>query len=90
MCVVLKVKNVTERRSDLGEILRVNGVEAAVQEAVGRGQRLDVGQELRAGLPVSQSRQAQRKEAFRVLSTHKDFPQHPSHHGSTLLGTGRR
>lgn len=57
------------RRSNLGEVFRVNGGEAAVQRAVGRGQRLDVGRKLQAGLPVSQSRQTQSKEAFRVLTT---------------------
>lgn len=86
----LKATNHTGRGSDLGEVLRVDGGEATVQRAVGCGQRLDVGREPRAGLPVSQGGQTQSKEALRVLSTHQDFPQHPPHHGSALLGTGRR
>lgn len=71
---------------NLREVFLVDGREDGVQGAVGRGQGLYVGQELRAGLRVPQSGQAQSEKTFWILSTCQNFPQRPAHQGFPLIG----
>lgn len=76
--------------SHLREVVRVDGGEGGEQRSVGCGQRLDVGQEVWAGLLVSQGGHTHSEKPLWILSTHQNFPQHPPHQGSTLFGTSRR
>lgn len=66
--------SIAETFTDLGEIFLVDGGETGVQESVTRGQRLDEGQKLWAGLYLPQDGHTHGEETLGILSTLQYFP----------------